>query len=136
ASVPSQCARVGGLNWAAKSVSRGWYGAMMGEVMAPRIMTTIIAAPAAPRGQRRANLIPPRSQRGRGRTREAWATAAMGVFVCIIGTECVDRASRIGGPRRNSPGYTHRLPGAPGPAPAYSPDGPQTARTAGRCHSD
>src|SRR5215510_3701689 len=102
--------------------------------MAPRIMTTMIAAPAAPRGQRRANLITPRSQRGRERAREAWATTAMEGLVCIIGTECVDRASRRGGPRRNSPGYTHRLPGEPGPAPAYSPGGPQTARTAGRAH--
>jgi len=52
--------------------------------MAPRIMTTIIAAPAAPRGQRRANLIPPRSQRGRGRAREAWATTAMGSWFALL----------------------------------------------------
>src|SRR5437773_545387 len=104
--------------------------------MAPRIMTTIIAAPAAPRGQRRANLIPPRSHRGRGRAREAWATTAMEGLVCIIDTECVDRANRRGGPHRNSHKDIQRPPVGPGPAPAYSPGGPQTVRTTGRAHSD
>src|SRR5215813_8956490 len=103
--------------------------------MAHRIITTIIAAPAAPRGQRRANLITPGSQRGRGRrAREAWVTTAMEGLVCIIDTECVDRAIHRGGPRRNLQKYRQRPPGGPETVPAYSPDGPQTARTAGRSH--
>src|SRR5215510_11734125 len=103
--------------------------------MAHRIITTIITAPAAPRGQRWANLLTPRSQRGRGRrAREAWVTTAMEGLVCIIDTEYVDRASHRGGLRRNSQKYRQKPPVGPGTVPAYSPDGPQTARTTGRSH--
>src|ERR671919_1552426 len=101
ASVPNQCAVVGGLNWAAKSVSRGAYGAMNGAKTAETIINRMIIAPAVPRGQRRAKLLRPISQR---RGLEALAMsrgASVDELMAVTDSECVDQARHRGDPRRN-----------------------------------